>query len=888
MPRTPSRFFQFPFRSRTQIARDVDAELEFHLEMRVSELVVQGASAEDARTRARLEFGDIEFTRSYCRDTDRAADRSQRTADWLGELRQDTTYALRTLSRSPGFAIVSILTLALAIGANTAIFSVARAVLLKPLPYGAPGSLVSFSEFRSTEPKGRRGLSAPNLADYQAQQHSLTGIAAYFTRVATWRLGTSDPQIVTVTQVTANMFDVLGVGAWRGRTFADGEGAPSSNTKVILSYAFWQGQLGADAGIVGRAITLYNKQYDVIGIMPRGFTLGNNEAIWVPFDLSDDLAKSEITRKQHVYQCIARLRSGIPIATARAELLAIGARLEAAYPDINLDLRATVNPLRETMAANVEQPVLLLLGAALLILLIACANLANVTLSRAMGRRTEMAVRAALGAGRARLARQLLTESVLLSVTGGAAGVSLSIFATRALLSINPGALPGVFSVGVDNGVLLFSAAVSIGTGILFGFAPAIAAARADLHGALKDRGRGGTGSRSSERLRHVLVVAQVSLAVMLLIGAGLLVRSFRELTTVRLGYDPDHVMTAQLRVDGARYDSSASVNQFYDKVLGAIANTPGVVAAAASMYLPSQGKQFSTMFPEGAPVPSNPPDVGYTMVRGDWFKALKIPVIAGRVFDERDTPEAPTVVTINQAAARLFFPNGNAVGSRVRIGPNAKAPFVTIIGVVGDMRDAANWAEPVPTIYDNARQQTWWRSLSVVVRTTGDPLAAVPAIRRAVKAADPSLALRDVATLDEVIGTSLSARRFALRLATCFAALALILAAVGIYGVLAYSVNARTREFGVRLALGATSSNVMLLVLRQGLGWSIAGLAIGIAGALAFGRLLASSLYGVSPTDARTFVAVSIGLVTVVLVACLVPAGRATRVDPIKSLRAE
>jgi predicted permease len=305
-------------------------------------------------------------------------------------------------------------------------------------------------------------------------------------------------------------------------------------------------------------------------------------------------------------------------------------------------------------------------------------------------------------------------------------------------------------------------------------------------------------------------------------------------------------------------------------------------------MYLPSQGKQFSTMFVEGAAVPANPPDIGYTMVRGDWFRALKIPVIAGRTFTASDTPESPKVVTINEAAAKFYFPNGNAVGSRVRIGPNPNADFVTVVGVVGDMRDASNWTAPVPTIYDNARQQTWWRSLSLVIRTTGDPMTVVPSIRSALKQADPTLALRDVATLDDVIGDSLSTRKFALGLATCFAVLALILAAVGIYGVLAYSVNARTREFGIRLALGATNGNVLLLVLRQGLAWSLTGLAAGIAGALAFGKLLASSLYGVSATDAGTFAIVSVGLIAVVLVACIVPAGRATRVDPIKSLRAE
>jgi putative ABC transport system permease protein len=807
----------------------------------------------------------------------------------MSEVRQDAAYALRTLRRNPGFAVVAVLTLALAIGANTAIFSVAQTVLLKPLPYSAPSSLVAVYETRAKSPGNRFDLSAPNLEDYREQQHTLTGIAAQFTRLATWRTGNGDAQIANVTQVTANMFDVLGVSALRGRTFAANEGAEGANAKAILAWSFWQGQLGGDPAVIGGTMTIYNKTYDVIGVMPRGFTLGNGEAFWIPFDLADDLSRAAITRKQHVYTCLARVKPGVTVAAARADLLALSEHLETQYPEADGGLHATVAPLRETLASRVEQPVLLLLGAAALILLIACANLANVTLSRSAGRRAEMAVRAALGAGRARLARQLLTESVMLAAAGGVLGAALAVAATRMLLALDPNALPGMFTVTVDGRVLVFSAAVSIGTGIAFGLLPALSAARADLHDSLKDRGRGAAGGRGSERIRRALVTAQVALAVMLMVGAGLLVRSFRELTGVHLGYDPDHVLTAQLRVDGAQYDSSSAVNGFYDAVLGSIARAPGVEAVGASMSVPTQGRSSTWLFPEGAADgPDTRRDVGYSMVRGDYFKALRIPIVAGRAFDETDAPGKPPVAMINQSAAQLYYPNGNAVGSRMRIGPNPAAPWITIVGIVGDIRDVENSLPPAPTIYDNARQQTWWRSLSVVVRTSGDPMAAAPAIRAALKQADPTLALRDVAPLDDVIGMSLSARRFALGLAAGFALLALVLAAVGIYGVLAYSVNARTREFGVRLALGATGSNVMTLVLREGLTWSVAGLAIGIAGALAFGRVLASSLFGVHPGDAATFIAVSLCLVVVAVAACIIPAARATRVDPIKSLRAE
>ncbi len=889
MPDRFRRHFQFPWRSRDVIARDVDAELQFHLDARAAELAAAGLAPDEARRRAAAEFGDIEFTRRYCRDVDQRAERKTRLADRLAVWSQDARYAWRTLRRSPGFAAVSILTLALAIGANTAIFSVARAVLLKPLPFADPGALVGIYSTPGDDPANTWNVSAPDIADYRARQHSFTGVAAALSRVGTWLPANAAPQIVNVMAVTANAFDVLGVRALRGRTFVPGEDRSGAPNTVVLSYGFWQRELGGDAGVIGRTMTLFDEAYTIVGVMPRTFTVNGREDLWIPLDLSGDLAQPSITRKQHVYRVLARLAPGVSLDAARADLLRISRQLQTEYPEADAHYIATVLPLRRTMVSGVQRPVLLLLGAALLVLLIACANLANLTLARTVRRRTEIAVRAALGAGRGRIARQLLTESVLLSLFGGGLGIVLAIAATRTLLALNPNALPPMFSVEVDGRVLAFSLVLSLAVGVLFGVFPALAAGRADLHGSLKDQGRGGTGGHAAARLRRTLVVAQVAFAVVLLVGAGLLIRSFRELSRVQLGFDPDRVLTAQLRVDGPKYDSASAVNRLYDEVLGGIAASPGVVAVSASMGMPTQGEASTQIEVEGAPFDTrNPASIDYTMVRGDYFKVFRIPLVAGRTFDPTLTARDAHTAIVNRAAVRALFPAGNAVGHRVHIGPNPNAPWITIIGVVGDVHEDGAAAPAPPIYYDDARQNTWWGTLSLEVRTSGDPDAAIPAVRRAVHDADPTRAIRDLETLDQVVGSSLASRRLALGLATAFAVLALLLAAVGIYGVLAYSVTTRTREFGVRLALGASRRSILLLVIRQGLVWSFVGLAIGIAGAIVGGRLLAGMLFGVTPGDVGTFLVVAGTLLAVVIVASVVPARRATDVDPLTSMRAE
>ncbi|MDB4877944.1 MAG: permease [Gemmatimonadetes bacterium] len=884
------RFLTLPWRSRAAIARDVDAELSFHLEMRTNELMAQGLGSDEARRRATEEFGDIEFTRAYCRTLDQRGDRAARAADWLAEWRQDAHYAFRTLRRSPGFAIVSLVTLALAIGANSAIFTVARAVLLKPLPYGAPNGLVTLFESWPGRPSDHTPVSPANFVDYKAQQHSFVDMAPYLgLGSVTWRAENADPAAVSALAVAPNLFGVLQVPALRGRTFTAGEDAPGANLVVVISYAFWQRAFGGDVASIGRRISLNGRSYELIGVMPRDFTLGLGEDLWMPLDLSDATADPVRSRKQHYLHVVGRLAPGMTIDAARADLLAVARRLAAEYPEANTGRSALLLPLHEVMTGNLRPALLLLQGAAAMVLLIACANLANLTLSRTLGRRRELALRAALGAGRARLVRQLIAESVLLALAGGAIGVGLAVVATRALLSLNPDALPAMFSSGVDVGVLAFSLGLSVATGLLFGLVPALDAARANLHDALKEGGRSASGGRGPERVRRALVVAQVGLAVMLLVGAGLLVRSFGELARVQLGFDPDHVLTAQLRASGAQYDSSSAINHFYDGVLDDVAHAPGVVAVGAMTLLPTGGAVGSTVRVEGEPVDErNLPEIGYVAVRGELFKAMRIPILAGRAYDATDLASGPKTTIVNEAAAKRFFPAGDAVGRRIRIGPNPNGEWMTIVGVAGDIRNEGPGVPARPMLYANHRQEAWDRSLAVVVRTAGDPQTAAPALRRAVRTMDPSLAIRDIKTLNDVVGASLAPRRFALGLAACFAAIALLLAAIGIYGVLAYMVATRTRELGVRIALGATWQNVLGLVMRQGLGWSLLGLVVGVAGSIAGGRALGGMLFGVSPLDLPTYATVAIGLLIVVGVACAVPARRATRVDPLTSMRAE
>jgi predicted permease len=882
--------FRFPWRTRRQIAAEVDAELAFHLTTRAAELEREGMSYDDALARARAEFGDVDFTRRYCRSQDEAGERIMRWGDRLEGLWYDIRHAVRSLRRTPAFSGIAIFTITLVLGANTAVFSAARAALFRPLPYGHPDRLVAV-QIKSVAGYfvGTEALSPPDYQDYRAQQHAFTDLAAYREAADTWIPAHGDPEMMRGALVTANMFIVLEAIPRAGRTLLPGDAASGAPPVAVISSRFFNRALGGDPARVGEMLMIGGQPTRIVGVMRPDFTLGRRADFWQPLDLSADLADPGRTRKQHWLDVIGRLRPRTTIAGAERDLGVIGSRLAATYPEADSNRAAIPVSLRSRMIGSVGSGLIMLQGAALLVLLIACANLANLTLSRALDRRRDMAVRAALGSGRGRLVRHLVIEAVLIAGAGGVLGTALAYAATRWLLALNASAIQAPYPVAVDSAALAFCAVLALGAGLLAGLAPAFAIARLDLQQTLREQGRGSSGGRIVERARRILVVAQIALATTLLIGAGLLVRSFQALDAVRLGFAPDHVLTAQLTATGPRYDTLAAVNRFYDRALGEIARAPGVIAAGATDALPTRGSSGTSMRIEGqVNDEANLPNMAYIAVRGEYFQALRVPLLAGRLFTAADDDSAAAnVAVINQTALHRYFPNG-ALGRRIHIGPVATGPAITIVGVVADVHgEGAGW--PVlPTLFPYHRQQAWESSLSIVVRTRGDPVKLTSALRHAVHDADPTVAAYDIATLEAVVGTSLASRRFAMALATMFAGLALVLATVGIYGVLAYLVAGRRREFGVRLALGASTRSMVRLVLRQGLVWAASGLALGLVAAMAGRAVLSSSLYGVSAGDPITWIGVAVVLLGVVSAACLIPAVRATRVDPVVTMRAD
>lgn len=809
-----------------------------------------------------------------------------RWSEWIGELRQNVGYAARTFRRNPGYAIVAVLTMLVGIGANAAIFTVADAVLLRPLPYKNANEIVVLYEHKMPNGSVRSQMSPADLVDYRAQQRTMSGLGSITFSGYVFQPRDGTPSTIDIGRVSANVFDILGTPPLVGRAFLDGEDTPARKYVTILSYGFWRREFGGDSAIVGRDITMQDRRFKVVGVMPDGFSLGQGEQLWVPLDVSTTLADPNRSRKFHFLFGIGRLKPGVSVAGASADLNTIARTLEKEYPQANTGHMVSVFDMRTALSGDLRPTMILLSSAAALVLLIACANLANLIVARGVSRRRELAVRAALGAGRARLARQMISETLVLAVIGGGAAIVVAAWGTRALLSINPEALPPFATVGVDGRMLMFAAAAAAFSGLLAGLLPSFAVTRVDLNETLKASSRTGAGVARGNRVRRGLVIAQTSLAVMLLVGSGLLIRSLRAVERIDRGFDPANVMTATIAIHGPRYDSLRVINSFYRRVMDGLRASPGVASVGAVGGLPLRGGSSASLAIEGsAEVEGHLPEVGYIPVDGEYFQTLRIPLLRGRFFNASDGPDGPGALIINKALATKYFPDRDPIGQRIRLGPNPKDPYIAIVGVVGDVRQGGLEREVRPTAFVN-NERDGWSALSFVVRGTRGAESMLPALREAVRAADPTAVVDGVATMDDVIGASLSRRKFSLVLLSIFAGVALCLAALGVYGVLAYAVAARRREFGLRLALGAETSQVITLVLRQGLGWAIAGIALGLVGARAATRVISGEVFGITAVDPWTYAAVSAVVVATALIACFVPVRRATRVDPATSLR--
>ena len=791
---------------------------------------------------------------------------------------QDLKYGVRTLLRNKGFTIIAVLALALGIGANTAIFSVVNAVLLRPLPYPHPDRLVEVFESNKQSGEESGTISFPNLKDWKEQSQSFSQIAAYeYDRFIL--TGRDAPERFVGLNVAANFFQALDVSPASGRAFQAQEDQPGAPRVVILSHNLWQRRFAGDAKLIGQTLTLNNESYTVIGIMPQGFESPETGIeLWSPL-----IVDPERGRGGHFLSAIARLKPDVTIEQAQTEMDTIARRLAQAYPDTNKNAGVKLIPLRDYLVGNIRSMLLVLLGAVGFVLLIACANVAALLLAQATARQKEMAIRTALGAGRGRLVRQFLTESVLLSLLGGGLGLLLTLWGIDLLAAAIPGNIYNAKAIGVDTQVLGFTLLVSLLTGLLFGLAPALQSSQTDLNESLKEGGRGASGGRRRQRLFSALIVSEFALALVLLIGGGLLIKSFWRLQQIDPGFNPEHLLTMQLSLPKTRYAESQQQINFFNRVLEHVATLPGIEAVGLTSELPFNGSRTGSSFAiEGQTEDSLHAD--NRTISSDYFRAMGIPLVRGRAFTPRDAANATRVAIINETSARRFWPAENPIGKRLIL----KEVKYEIIGIVKDVKHIQLTEETAPEIYVHYPQvpsRTW---MDLAARTTNNPENSIASIRRAIREVDPNQPVYGVRTMEQKLSRSISAQRFSALLLGIFAAVALILAAVGIYGVIAYSVTQRTHEIGVRLALGAQAGDVFKLIVGQGLRLALIGVAAGLLGAFAVTRVMASLLYGVSATDPLIFFGVSLLLAAVAFLACYIPARRATKVDPMIALRYE
>jgi predicted permease len=866
------RFWSVP------VEREVDAELAFHLEMRSRELIEQGLSPNDARATALRRFGDVDRITEACRDLGRRRNDTMRRTEWLTELRHDLRYAVRGLRASPAFTAVALLTLAMGIGASTTIFSVANAVLLRPFPYREPEGIVRLYE---TNPATELfSVSEPNYLDWQQRVRGVSQLAA-FTGRSVSLLGDGDPEQINTLMATPSLFPLLGARPLLGRVFGDDEAKPGAPARVaVLANAFWQTRFGGDPGIVGRTLNLGGVSYEVIGVLPPELIFPGNAELWEPLAPS-----STAQRGDHRLGVIGRLAPDVTLARALDEMRSVARELARQYPETNRDWGANATSLEEwIIGRNLRTRVQVLLIAVGLLLLMACVNVANLLLARATARQREMSVRAALGAGRGRIVRQLLTESLVLSAVGAALGVVLATLAVPVLREVGASAIPRLDELTIDWRVVSFGIAASLLTGILFGIAPALQASRADINDVLRSGGR----VAAAGRLRSVLIVTSVAMALILLVGAGLVGRSFERLMRVDYGFHTEGVFTASLALPDGRYPERAQRAAFYSEAARRLAATPGVRAVGFTNVAPFSGGSTAIAFTVPARQPASAGEflsANWRSVTPGYFGAIGIALRKGRLIAETDGEQAPRVVVITETMARRIWPGVDPMGQQLTVGASP-TPW-TVVGIVGDIRDQLLEQEPEPMMYLSF-QQVPWSSMWLLVRATGDPMALAPVIRREIRAIDPLLPVANEQPLARLVSAIAAQPRFTALIFGLFASAALVLAVVGVYGLVAYGVTQRTREIGLRLALGATPSRIVLGVVRRGVGLAGFGVAIGLWAAYALSRFMQGILYDVAPTDAVTYFAVAVLLVACATAASILPARWAARLDAVRALRDE
>jgi putative ABC transport system permease protein len=804
---------------------------------------------------------------------------------------QDLRYGARMLVKNPGLTLVAVIALTLGIGANTAIFTVVDAVLLRSMPYVDADRLAMVWEKRPAN--AQNVINLGNFFDWKAQNTAFEDMAAFFDLNLNL---TSDgePEEVTGQIATTNLFSLLGVNAIQGRTFAPDDGKDGQPEVVVIGYDLWQRRFGGDPNIVGRNITLNNEKNTIIGVLPadvgwyvqKGSMVKKAPEIWSPWQISNTLRE----RKGRFARAVGRLKPGVTLAQAQNEMDIIGARLEQQYPEFNTNWGISVVPLRTQFTGDIRKPLLILLGAVGFVLLIACANVANLLLARAASRRKEIALRAGLGASRWRIARQLLTESLLLSVVGGAFGLLLAWWGTKALIALSPPGLMDLRHVTVNLLVLAFTFGLTVLTGIIFGLVPAVEAARFDLNESLKEGGKNIGGGARSHRLRNLFVVTQVALALVLLVGAGLLVKSFNRLQSVEPGFEPNHLLTMQLSLPGRKYDTDPKVMDFYKRAIEQIQAIPGVEVAGAINYLPFAGPHSATSIEiEGQPKlpPGQELSTGICVTDANYFRAMHIPLKRGRLFTQQEAAEMRHVVVVNEAFVRANLPGQEPLGKRVTINMKDENVATEIIGIVGDNKHMGLDTEVEPMAFWPQPEQVY-SSMTLTIRTKVGPLSVASAARNVIRSIDPEQPVGEVTTMNNLMAKSIARSRFNATLLAVFSLVALVMAAVGIYGIISYSVQLRTHEIGVRMALGAQRRDVLRLVVKQGISLGLIGVAAGLAASFALTRLIASLLFEVTATDKTTFGLVAAGLFLITLVACYIPARRATKVDPLIALRYE